>query len=72
LLLTSYGLSSNFEAGALLGHRDAWEADEVVRSLEEAGLVRMVFVPVPDAMSNGIKTLRAKRGPSMARVLPPL
>lgn len=41
--LTSYGLSSNFEAGALLGHRDAQEADEAVQGLVEAGLVRMVF-----------------------------
>jgi phosphatidylserine/phosphatidylglycerophosphate/cardiolipin synthase-like enzyme len=41
--LTSYGLSSNFETGALLGHRYAQEADEAVQSLVEAGLVRMVF-----------------------------
>ena len=41
--LTSYGLSSNFEAGALLGHGYAQEADEAVQGLVEAGLVRMVF-----------------------------
>ncbi len=41
--LTSYGLSSNFEAGTLLGQRDAQEADEAARGLVEAELVRMVF-----------------------------
>jgi phosphatidylserine/phosphatidylglycerophosphate/cardiolipin synthase-like enzyme len=41
--LTSYGLSSNFEAGTLLGQRDAQEADEMVRYLIEAGLVQSVF-----------------------------
>jgi phosphatidylserine/phosphatidylglycerophosphate/cardiolipin synthase-like enzyme len=41
--LTSYGLSFNFEAGTLLGQRDAREADEAARGLVEAGLVRMVF-----------------------------
>jgi phosphatidylserine/phosphatidylglycerophosphate/cardiolipin synthase-like enzyme len=41
--LTSYGLSSNFEAGTLLGQRDAQEADETVQSLIEAGMVQSVF-----------------------------
>jgi phosphatidylserine/phosphatidylglycerophosphate/cardiolipin synthase-like enzyme len=41
--LTSYGLSSNFEAGTLLGQRDAQEADEMVQCLIEAGLVQRVF-----------------------------
>lgn len=41
--LTSYGLSSNFEAGVLLGSGAAREADHLVRGLAEAGLVRKVF-----------------------------
>lgn len=41
--LTSYGLSSNFEAGTLLGQRDAQEANETVQLLIEAGLVQSVF-----------------------------
>jgi phosphatidylserine/phosphatidylglycerophosphate/cardiolipin synthase-like enzyme len=41
--LTSYGLSSNFEAGTLLGQRAAREADEMARGLVEAGLVQKVF-----------------------------
>lgn len=41
--LTSYGLSSNFEAGTLLGYRAAREADTAASGLVEAGLARRVF-----------------------------
>lgn len=41
--LTSYGLSSNFEAGTLLSGEAAREADDATRALVDAGLVRRVF-----------------------------